>query len=41
MRYERVGLLLDLERVAIYTSALSAKAIAAKHFTIHDFDRDA
>jgi hypothetical protein len=41
MRYECVGLLLDLDWVAIYISALSAEAIAAKHFAIHDFDRDA
>jgi hypothetical protein len=39
-RFERVGLLLDLEWVAIYTSALSAEAVAAKQFAMRDLDRD-
>jgi len=40
-RFERVGLLLDIEWVAIYASALTAEAIAAKQFAMTDFDRDA
>jgi hypothetical protein len=40
-RFERVGLLLDVEWVAIYASGLTAEAIAAKQFAMADFDRDA
>ena len=40
-RFESIGRLLDLEWVAIYTSALSEEAIATKQFAMRDFDRDA
>ena len=38
-RFERVGVLYDLEWVAIYASALTGEAVAAKQFASRDFDR--
>jgi hypothetical protein len=40
-RFERVGALLELEWVAIYASALTADAVAAKQFANRDLDRSA
>lgn len=37
-RYERVGLLYDLEWVATYATALTAEAIATAGFAVPDFD---
>jgi hypothetical protein len=38
-RFERVGVLYDLEWVAIYASALTGDAVATKQFASRDFDR--
>jgi Phosphotransferase enzyme family len=39
-RFERVGALCDLEWIAIYASALTGEAVAAKQFALgHDFER--
>jgi Phosphotransferase enzyme family len=38
-RFERVGALYDLEWIAIYASALTSEAVAAKQFASRDFDR--
>jgi hypothetical protein len=40
-RFERVGLLYDLEWIAIYSSALTSEAVAAKQFATREFDRPA
>jgi hypothetical protein len=40
-RFERVGLLFDLEWVAIYATALTSEAVAAKEFANREFDRHA
>jgi Ser/Thr protein kinase RdoA (MazF antagonist) len=39
-RYERVGRILDVEWVAVYTSALSPDAIANKRSAVADFNAD-
>jgi Ser/Thr protein kinase RdoA (MazF antagonist) len=38
-RFERVGALYDLEWIAIYASALTGEAVAAKQFASREFDR--
>jgi Ser/Thr protein kinase RdoA (MazF antagonist) len=38
-RFERVGALYDLEWIAIYASALTGEAVAAKEFASREFDR--
>ena len=38
-RFERVGVLYDVEWIAIYASALTGEAIAAKQFASREFDR--
>jgi hypothetical protein len=40
-RFERVGALYDLEWIAIYASALTNEAVAAKQFANREFDRPA
>jgi len=38
-RFERVGVLYDVEWIAIYASALTGEAVAAKQFASREFDR--
>jgi hypothetical protein len=40
-RVERVGLLHDVEWIAIYATALTAEAVAAKQFASRAFDQHA
>ncbi|HEY7293946.1 MAG TPA: aminoglycoside phosphotransferase family protein [Dehalococcoidia bacterium] len=40
-RFERLGLLLDIEWVATYASALSAEVLATRRFAVAGFDADA